>query len=238
MKGTPVSLLIFVVAALLLATPWYPVTTTQQATNTFSQTFTETLAAGYQVSSISLQRQTVYTLASAITIQGTRNVLNPSSWTSNDFNLEVGSSLYVNFTGQGVVGILEDFSRFASVDFTFNGKPPSQGNAIVPESGPYHVIVHNFGTSPITATSITVIEETPVIVSSGETNYFTAYSMGFNTVATTETGLAGVAPYSVLGLFPSATILLFIGVVLVFVILIEGSIISVSAGRRRRKRRR
>ena len=238
LKGTPVSLLIFVVAALLLATPWYPVATTQRATNTFSQIFTRTLAAGYQVSSISLQSQTVYTLASPITIQGTQNVLNPGSWTSNDFKLEVGSFLSVNFTGQGVVGICEDFSRFASVDFTLNGKPPSQGNATVPESGPYHVIIHNFGTSPITATSITVIEETPVIVSSGETNYYTAYSMGFNTMATTETGLVGVAPYSVLGLLPSATILLLIGVVVFFVILIENSIVSVSVGRRRRKRRR
>jgi hypothetical protein len=126
------------------------------------------------VSSITLQSQTAYTLANPITIQGTQNVLNPGSWPSNDFKLEIGSSLYVNFTGKGVVGIWEDFSPFTTVDFTFNGQPPSQGNAIVPESDPYHVIIYNFGTSPVTATSIMVIEETPVIVSSGETSYFTA----------------------------------------------------------------
>ena len=224
--------------ALLLAAPWYQVTTIQQATITFSQTFTQTLAAGFQVSSITLQSQTVYTLASPITIQGTQNVLNPNSWTSNDFNLETGSFLYVNFTGHGVVGIREDFSPFATVNFTLNGNPPSQGNAVVPESGPYHVFVHNFRITTITATSITVVEETPVIVSSGETSYFTAYNMGFNTVATTETSLASVAPYSVLGLLPSAIILLLIGAAVLFAILIQRSIIFVSVGRRRRRKRR
>ena len=221
MKGTLVSLIIFIVVALLLAVPWYPVTTIQQETVTFSQTFTTTLSAGFQVSSITLQSQTVYTLASPITIQGSQNVHNPGSWTSNDFNLESGSFLSVNFTGKGVVGIWEDFSPFATVNFTFNGQPPGQGNVIVPASGPYHVIIQNSGTAPITATSIAVIEETPVIVSSGETSYYTAYEMAFNTVTTTGTSLAGVAPYSVLGLLPSATILLLIGVVVFFVILME-----------------
>jgi len=182
--------------------------------------------------------QTVYTLASPITIQGTRNVLKPSSWTSSDFNLEVGSSLFVNFTGHGVVGIWEDFSPFAAVDFTFNGQPPSEGSGIVSESGLYHVIISNFGKTPITVSSIIVVEEIAVTVSSGLTNYFTAYNTGFNTVVTTETGLADVAPYSVLGLLPSATILLLIGAVVFFAILLERSMISVSVGRRRRRRRK
>jgi hypothetical protein len=221
LKSTLVSLLIFVVVALLLAAPWYPVSTIQQETVTFSQTITTTLSAGFQVSSITLQSQTVYTLANPITIQGTQNVLNPGSWTSNDFNLESGSFLSVNFTGKGVVGIREDFSPFATVNFTFSGQPPSQGNVIVPASGPYHVIIYNLGTTPITATTIAVIEETPVIVSSGETSYYTAYYMGFNTVTTTGSSLAEVAPYSVLGLLPSTTMLLLIGVVVFFAILIE-----------------
>jgi len=224
LKGTLVSLIIFVVVALLLAAPWYPVATIQPETVTLSQTFTTTVGAGFQVSSVTLQSKSVYTLASPITIQGTQNVHNPGSWASNDFNLESGSFLSVNFTGKGVVGIWEDFAPFAAVNFTINGQPPSQGNLIVPASGPYHVIIYNFGTGPITATSIAVTEETLVIVSSGETSYYTANEMGFNTVTTTGTSLAGVAPYSVLGLFPSATILLLVGVVLFLVILIKGRV--------------
>jgi hypothetical protein len=236
LKGALVSLIFFAVAALLLATPWYQVPMIQQATVTFSQTFTETLPVGSQVSSLSEQGQTVYTLPSPITIQGTQNVLKPGAWTSSDFNLEIGSSLFVNSTSHGVVEIREDFAPFATVEFTLNGEPPSQEAATVPQSGPYHVIVNNFGPTPITVTSITVIEETPVTISSGETIYFTVYNMGFNTVTTTETTFAGVAPYSVLGPLPSATILVIIGGLAVLSAFIERSMNSESL-RRKRKRK-
>ncbi len=184
----------------------------------------------------------------AVTVQGTANAVNcvtaPSAstcgaWASTPFILEKGSSVAVNCSCHEIVGVSATFPPYTYVDFTLNGKPPTNETAaIVPVTGLYDVWILNLLTTPVTETGITVIEQTPVITSSAETSYQTAYNIEFNTVNTSVASFTQVAPYSVVGILPSAILLVAICVVVLFVALLERGIISVSIGQRRRKRRK
>jgi hypothetical protein len=247
LKGILVSLLIVVVAVVLLVAPWYQIPTTYQATNTFSQTFTQTLANTFQVGSTSQQAQTVYTLDNPITVQGTPNIYtcatNPTTytcgaWASTPFVLTVGSSIIVTCSCHGVIGIYSYFAPYKSVDFTLNGKPPTnQSDAIVPVTGLYNVAVFNLQPSPITEAGITVIEQTPLTTSFAETNYQTASNTEYNTVMTTETSSTNVAPSSVLGNLPSVIIVGVIVAIVILITVIDLGLIHVTMGKQKRRRK-
>jgi len=178
---------------------------------------------------MSQQIRTVYSLANAITIQGTQNVLNPTSWTSDDFELEMGSSLYVTMNNCNCeLWIWEDFPPFLSAGFSLNGKP-SQANSTVPDSGPYYLVVQNLDSSPMTVRSLTMIEQSPESIAFGQTSYLTTRSVSFNTVKSTRLISFEVAPYSVLGVAPSAAVLLLICILVLFVALLDRGILSTRA---------
>ncbi len=233
--------------AILLVAPWYQVITSQQITNTFTQTFTATTGFTFQVASTSQEAQTVYTLPNSITVQGTPNGVNcvaaPSAstcglWASTPFTLEAGSSILVNCECHGVIGIYATTSPYTSVDFTLNGNPSSNpSGGTVPVTGLYEVGILNLQTYPVTETGITVIEQTPVIASLAETSYYTANNTEFNTVETSVPSISQVAPYSIVGILPSAILILVLCLIVMFMVLVERGIISISI-RQRRKRRK
>ena len=246
LKGTLVTLLILFVVAVVLATPWYQLTTSQEVTNTFTQTFTTTSGVTFQVASTSQRAQTVYTLPSPITVQGTPNFVNcisaPSAsicgaWSSTPFILEEGSSISVTCTCHGVLAIYGTYPPYRNVDFTLNGRPPTN-EMIVPVTGLYNFGIINLETYPVTESGLTVIEQTPVTMSLTDTNYYTGSNTEFNTLESTVASLTQVAPYSVIGILPSGILLVLICVIVLFVGLFEREIISVSVGRKRRRRRK
>lgn len=221
-----------IVVAIALFAPWYSVTTSQVVPEV--QNYTTQLEAP----TTSLQMETVYTLPNPITIPaygGAQNIVSAltAPWVSSSFNLQVGSSISATVIGQTyVIGIYENFSPYHDVDFTLNGKVPSPGNAVVPESGPYVVEIVNLNSAPITINAISVVESMSQSVEAYQT--LTTYT----TTPLTQYSQTTVSPYTILGGIASAVILVLLALVLVLSILLDRDIITLSTKRHRKRRKR
>ena len=137
--------MILIVAATILVSPCYSITTSH-------------------VASI-----TVYRLPNPITIaayDGASNITGAmrNPWKSSPFSLQRGSTLFVSMKNSGkgvVIGIYDNFSPQSALSFTLNGKPPSTGNAAVPESGSYVVLLWNFDSTAITVRVLSITARGP-----------------------------------------------------------------------------
>jgi hypothetical protein len=161
-------------------------------------------------------------------------------WASGPFLLEQGSSVFVNCACQGsIIAVLSYVPPYKLLGYTLNGEVRENGSeAIVPANGLYNIAILNLQTTPITATGFTVIEQTPATTPSAETSYNTVFYMVFNTVQTIVPNLTQVAPYLIVGVLPSAILLLVICVIALFVVLLDQRIISVLVTKKRKTRRK
>jgi hypothetical protein len=235
---------VFVAVLAILVTPWYPVTTSYQV----PQTFTQTTTSIFEVPTTTYQMQNVYSLSSPFTIPGAQNPLTRQAFVSNPFYLEVGSALYVTATcTHCVIGVHEDFGNYSQVEITLNGKSPQEQGTVaypmvVPQSGLYVAEVGNINllypgssleTGSIMLSQLSVVASVPQASSLTETGYNTEYSTQL--LELTEQSVTSTSPYSVLGTFPSLLLLAIVGLLVVLSVLLDQGILSASTKRRRRR---
>ncbi|MGP8069871.1 MAG: hypothetical protein ACLP5V_08280 [Candidatus Bathyarchaeia archaeon] len=223
MKSAIIGLIIaLVIVIVLLATPWYPVVTNRNVSQTFAYT--------YQIASQSYQFQNVYTLQNPITLQGlfqSGATLSQAYQDLGDITLQANSQVAVTINECSVCGlsISKDFGDKETV-YSVSGSS-SSGDFLVPDSGQYKMSVLNLGTTSNQVNSISITANIP--------QNSAVSQVGYNTVEARSYSVVGVAPSFVIGLLPSITSLALIAIIVVVLVLFDKGILIIGTRRRRRR---
>jgi len=207
----------------LLSAPWYPVVTSQNATQGI--TFT------YQVPTQTYQLQNIYSLPSPITLPGFFQSGSTSSQAFQDLGdvaLQANSlvAVEVNQCQNCDLGISKDFGDKATV-YSVLGSSFS-GDFLVPDSGQYKISVGNLGNAEDQVTSIAITANIPQNIMAAQ--------VGYSTVRVTAYSVVALAPSLIIGLLPSLTIFGVITIVVVLLVLFDRGSLVLTKRRRRRRR--
>ncbi len=140
---------------------------------------------------------------------------------------KTGWVIHVEVTQCGTcfLSMKQDFGSGIEV-FSVSGS--ATGDFIVPQSGQYAISIYNVGFAEGQVTAIRITAEILQSIEQTQT--------GYNTVSVTDYSVATVPVYVVLGILTTAVILVLVALAVVFSVLFDQGIISLSVRRRRRRR--
>jgi hypothetical protein len=243
LKTVVVSLIVLVVAAIVLVSPWYQVTTSQVAPTTANYT------TQFEVPTVNYQTVTVYTLPSPVQLQS--DSYGPPSppcstawyycnvaafWHSANITLQTGNVTYtvtvsecqqcsIFFSAVVPAGSTPLTAPQVNIDVSLSG---SGGTSfVVPASGIYQIVAASDVAGMVNNISITASIPQIVVL----TQTLSTYS----TTSVTQYHQFTVAPYTILGTTASAVILALL-VVVVLTMLFDRGVITRSKRRKKRQR--
>jgi len=245
LKTAICSVILMAAVILALAVPWYPVTTSQRVpqiqayttniTGSFAMTSTGTTVGNLTQINYYLplgQSQTVYTLPSPVTFSSQY-----ANWTSPSFYLQSGMAfrLTVSLCEDCFIAMMpQNGTVNGSLTYDFNTNPPQLGMnnytviGLVANSGNYVIFMHNSELKG-TVTGLSVYEMTASLQTSTVTSQAmqvstvlaTVTSTGYSTSNSTAYLQSMTTPYAVLGLGPSAVIIVLVAIMAYFAFVVE-----------------
>jgi hypothetical protein len=227
LRGIIASSAVVIIALLSFAVPWYPVVNQRYVTQTFTDAYTNT----YQVPTQSSQGQTIFTLSSPIELQGMLQQGTTYSdvlETLGSVRLQMGTIILVQVIQCTFcyVNIKQEFGNDADV-FLVSGS--TTGSFMAMNVGGYNITVGNTGSTEGQISFMDLIADAPQNRMQTTLDSNTQY----NTVTLTQYSVNASSLYTVLGIFPTVTILTVVGLVVVLAVIMELDLIKV---RRRRRR--
>jgi ribosomal protein L40E len=194
-KPIIVSVIVLAAITLVLVVPWYPLTTSQGSTSVFN------------VPTTNYQTVTVYSLPTPVNYPTSNDLIWGGYWMSSDFNLEAGSTYNLDATQCQNCEILIQYNptpNSAGTTLQCGSTPcgmmgSGQTSFVAPNTGSYNLLGENFNhpfSGAISSISITTEEAQSSEVA--QTTHNTAYLTNL------------VPPFVVLGVLPSALILILV----------------------------